>query len=141
MKKEVGLWIDHREAVIVTLQDQKQEIQRVMSDVENQVLYSGNSETRVTTEAHAHNDGAVAKGDRRIEGHFDPFYDAVITHLDDATAILIMGPGDAKNEFHKHMEERLPATKFVNVEAADKMTDEQIVAKVRRNFELYKFTH
>ena len=104
MKKEVGIWIDQREAVIVTLQDQSQDIQR-------------------------------------IEGHLDHFYDEVITHLTDATAILIMGPGDAKNQFHKHLETSLPLMKVVNVEAADKMSDELIVAKVRRNFQLYEYTH
>ena len=65
----------------------------------------------------------------------------MIAQLQDATAVLIMGPGEAKTEFHKHMEKHMPLTKIVNVESADKMTDPQIVAKVRRNFELYAFTH
>ena len=61
--------------------------------------------------------------------------------MQDATAVLIMGPAEAKNEFEKHFEKHNPTTKIVNVEAADKMTDAQIVAKVRRNFELYQYTH
>ncbi len=130
MKKEIGLWIDHREAVIVTLQDKAEDIQRLESDVESRGRFSS---------------GVKGVGedirDRRIEGHLEQFYDAVIAHLQDATAVLIMGPGEAKTEFHKHMEKRLPETKIVNVEAADKMTDPQIVAKVRRNFELYQYTH
>ncbi len=138
MKKEVGLWIDHREAVIVTLQDQAQDIQRIESKVEQRVRYSGASESN---QGPAHNDGSEDKRDRRIEGHLDHFYDEVITHLTDATAVLIMGPGEAKNEFHKHLEKTNPLMKIVNVEAADKMSDEQIVAKVRRNFELYQYTH
>ena len=132
MKKEVGLWIDHREAVIVTLQDKAEDIQHVESDVEKRVRYSGAADTNGVGED---------KRDRRIEGHLEHYYDEVMTHLQDATAVLIMGPAEAKNEFHKHMEKKLPTTKIVNVEAADKMTDAQIVAKVRRNFELYEFTH
>ena len=131
MKKEIGLWIDHREAVIVTLQGEKEDIKRIESDVEKRVRYSGSTE----------NGEGEDKRDRRIEGHLDHFYDAVITHLQDATAVLIMGPGEAKNEFHKHLEKSIPTVKIVNVEAADKMTDPQIVAKVRRNFELYEYTH
>ena len=97
MKKEIGLWIDHREAVIVTLQDQAEDIQRIESKVEKRVRYSGASETNV--EGAPHNDLAEDKRDRRIEGHIDHFYDEVITHLQDATAVLIMGPGEAKTEF------------------------------------------
>jgi hypothetical protein len=43
MKKEVGLWIDHRQAVIVTLVDQVEETKRITSDIEKQVRYSGDS--------------------------------------------------------------------------------------------------
>jgi stalled ribosome rescue protein Dom34 len=132
MTKEVGLWIDHREAVIVTLQDQKEDIQRVESDVEKRVRYSGAADTNGVGED---------KRDRRIEGHLDHYYDAVIAHMQDATAVLIMGPAEAKNEFAKHLEKHNPAVKIVNIEAADKMTDAQIVAKIRRNFELYQYTH
>lgn len=133
MKKEVGLWIDHREAVIVTLQGKEEHtIQRIESSVEKRVRFSGAPEA---------NRSGEDKRDRRIEGHLDHFYDEVITHMNDASAVLIMGPAEAKNEFLKRLETLYPESKIVNVEAADKMTDAQIVAKVRRNFELYEFTH
>ncbi len=112
MKREIGLWIDHRETVMVTLDGDKEDIKHIDSDVEKRVRYSGDSETRVTGDFHK--DRAEDIRDRRFEG---------------------------QPEFHKHMEKHLPLTKIVNVESADKMTDAQIVAKVRRNFELYEFTH
>jgi len=138
MVKEVGLWIDHREAVIVTLQDKTEDIQRIASNVEQRVRYSGASDDN---QGPSHNDGSEDQRDRRIEGHLDHYYDDVIAHMQDATAVLIMGPAEAKNEFAKHLESLQPAIKIVNIEAADKMSDAQIVAKVRRNFELYEFTH
>jgi stalled ribosome rescue protein Dom34 len=138
MKKEVGLWIDHREAVIVTLQDKMEDIQRIASNVEQRVRYSGASDDN---QGPSHNDGSEDQRDRRIEGHLDHYYDDVIAHMQDATAVLIMGPAEAKNEFAKHLEKHHPAIKIVNIEAADKMSDAQIVAKVRRNFELYEYTH
>lgn len=139
MKREIGLWIDHRETVMVTLDGDKEDIKHIDSDVEKRVRYSGDSETRVTGDFHK--DRAEDIRDRRFEGQLDHYYDAIIAELGEATAVLIMGPGEAKTEFHKHMEKHLPLTKIVNVESADKMTDAQIVAKVRRNFELYEFTH
>ena len=138
MKKEVGLWIDHREAVIVTLQDEAENIQRLESKVEQRVRYSGASDSN---QGPSHNNGAEDQRDRRVEGHLDHYYDEVIAHMQDATAVLIMGPAEAKNEFEKRLLIHDPLIKIVNVEAADKMTDAQIVAKVRRNFELYEYTH
>jgi stalled ribosome rescue protein Dom34 len=89
----------------------------------------------------SHKDRAEDIRDRRFDGQLDHYYDAVIAELGEAAAVLIMGPGEAKTEFHKHLESQQPAIKIVNVEAADKMTDAQIIAKVRRNFELYEYTH
>ena len=40
MKKEVGLWIDHREAVLVTLTDKEEEMTRIYSDKERNAGFS-----------------------------------------------------------------------------------------------------
>ena len=134
MKKEVGLWIDRRHAVIVTLRDDEHEdIQRIESDVEKRVRYSGASHT--TVETAPHDDYAEDKRDRRINDHLTHYYDAIITHLRDATDVYIMGPGEAKIEFQKHMEDQNLPAQILRVEAADKLTDAQIAARVRRSFE------
>ncbi|MEP6988245.1 MAG: hypothetical protein ABI970_21755, partial [Chloroflexota bacterium] len=56
------------------------------------------------------------------------------THLRDATAVLIMGPGPAKSEFQKHLENHRFNGAILGVEAADNMSDAQIAAKVRQEF-------
>ena len=43
MKKEVGLWIDHRKAVIVVITDKGEEIKLIVSKVEKQLRRSGGS--------------------------------------------------------------------------------------------------
>ena len=57
------------------------------------------------------------------------------------TRSAVAKPAEAKNEFEKRLLIHDPLIKIVNVEAADKMSDAQIVAKIRRNFELYEYTH
>jgi len=52
MKQVAGLWIDHREAVIVTLSDKGQETRRVKSDVGKQLRRSGRSPSEAPFEAH-----------------------------------------------------------------------------------------
>ena len=48
---------------------------------------------------------------------------------------MIFGPGEAKLELEKELNESKELrAKVVSVEAADKMTERQIAAKVRRYF-------
>ena len=55
-----------------------------------------------------------------------------------AEAILIFGPGEAKGEFRKRLEKERPSQRTVTVETTDKLTEPQIVAKVRGYFLLEK---
>ena len=43
MKKNIGLWIDHREAVIVELTGKGEQITRIKSDAEKQIRVEGGS--------------------------------------------------------------------------------------------------
>ena len=43
MKKKIGLWIDHREAVIVALTDKGEQITHIKSDAEKQIRFAGGS--------------------------------------------------------------------------------------------------
>jgi len=47
MKKEIGLWIDHSEAVIVILTDGVEEIKRITSNSGKHILYSKNFAMRL----------------------------------------------------------------------------------------------
>ena len=133
MKKEVGLWIDHRHATLVTLQDEEEVVERIESDVQKRVRYSGASESN--DEKAPSDDFAEDKRDRHINDQLAHYYDKIITHLRDATDVYIMGPGEAKIEFQKHLEERKLPAQILRVEPADKLTDAQIAARVRSSFE------
>ena len=49
-------------------------------------------------------------------------------------SILIFGPGEAKGELEERLEKNDLGGRIVGIEAADKMTDRQIAAKVRQRF-------
>ncbi len=129
MKKEVGLWIDHKKTVIVTLTDKGQEIKQISGRLERDDQPSGG------WAAHSGKDyGEQDRQDKRFTGHLDKYYDEVIAFIHDAESILIFGPGEAKGELKKRIEsEELPG-RIVGVETADEMTDPQIAAKVRNLF-------
>lgn len=64
----------------------------------------------------------------------DAHYDAVIASFRDAHAILLFGPGEATGELKKRLRRNNLAGRIVGIEAAGRMTDRQIAAKVRNYF-------
>ena len=125
MKRQVGLWIDHRKAVIVLVTDEGEETRLVESNMEKHVRFaSGSSE-----------DGsAESTRDRQFASHLDAYYDKVIASIRDAESILIFGPGEAKGELEKRLENKELGERIVGIETVDKMTDRQIAARVRQHF-------
>jgi hypothetical protein len=127
MKKKIGLWIDHREAVIVALADKGEQITRIKSDAEKQIRVEGGSrkDGLQTTEA--------IRG-KKLDTQLGNYFDDIIAHIRDAELIQIFGPGDAKNELAKRLEKDRLKERIVEIETTDNMTDNQIAAKVRERF-------
>ncbi len=132
MKREVGLWIDHRQAVIVTLKDGTESVERVVADFEKRGRFTTDMQAESTTAPHI--DLAEDKHERHTFEMVNHYYETVCTHLRDVSAILIMGPGPARNEFQKHLINHKFSGQILGVEAADKLTDAQIAARVREFF-------
>ena len=122
MSKTVGLWIDHRQAVIVFVMGKEEETKLIHSKVEHSHGRSGAS------------DAADDSTQKVSTEHLNHYYDEVISSLQNAEAMLIMGPGEAKGELKKRIELKALPGRVIELETADKMTDRQIVAKVREHF-------
>ena len=122
MKKQIGLWIDHRKAVIVIIKDEEEEVKKITSNMEKHV--------RFTSEDGRGEDVR----DRQFENHLNSYYDEVIAYIRDADSIQIFGPGEAKGELEKRIEHEGLKSHILAVETVDKMTDRQISAKVREHF-------
>lgn len=125
MKNKVGLWIDHRKAVIVTIVGEKEEIKELTSGMENHVRFSG-----AASADHAGEDTR----DRQFENHLTDYYEKIVGLLGDAESIHIFGPGEAKGELEAVLKKKNPKARISASEPADKMTDRQIAAKVREYF-------
>jgi hypothetical protein len=132
MRTKVGLWIDHRKAVIVVVTDIGEETKLIISKVEKQLRRSGGSPLKGRYEALQV--PADDSREREFTGHLNIYYDAVIACVRDAEAILIFGPGEAKGELKKRLESKELSGRIIGIETADKMTDGQIAAKVRQHF-------
>ena len=126
MTRQVGLWIDHRETLVVFLRDQGEETKRIESGMEKHVRFSGGNRSDEGS--------ADDQRDRQFAAHLNRYYDEVISHIRDAESILLFGPGEAKVELEKRLASKGLGGRIVGVETVDKMTAPQIAAKVRRHF-------
>jgi hypothetical protein len=122
MKKTVGLWIDHKKAVIVFVAGKDTEIELVNSNIEKHHRQSGVSMP------------ADDVRQRELAGHLNTYYDEVVSCIREAESILILGPGEAKGELRKRLEKDNLSRRIVGIKTSDKMTDKQIVAVVRGHF-------
>lgn len=132
MKKKIGLWIDHRKAVIVLITDEGEDIQTIESGMGKRVRYRGASTTKSPYSTQ------YQQGDDQLDNKFteqlNKFYDEVIAHIRAAEAVLIFGPGEAKGELKKRLEHAGLEQHILAIQTVDKMTDRQIAAKVREHF-------
>lgn len=117
MNTTVGLWIDHKKAVIVFVAGEEEEIKLIKSELEKpQQAPTDDVRQREWTE------------------DLNRYYDEVISSLRDAEAILIMGPGEAKGELNNRLERTLLNGRKITVATVGRLTENQIVAKVRAHF-------
>ena len=144
MKKYVGIWLDHREAFVVSLAknqpiaDVNQEmIERIESNIERRVRLSGGSRTRKTP--YGPQDISVdSKQEDRFKLQIREYFKEILIRISDADRILIFGPGEAKIELKKEIEKSKGFANIIKkIESADKMTKRQIAAKVRAFFKPY----
>ena len=132
MRTKVGLWIDHRKAIVVAVTDKGEEIGLIISKVETQRRRAGDSPLKGPYESQQ-----VPESDSRqrtLTGQLNIYYDAVIASIRAAESILIFGPGEAKGELKARLTRRNLGGRIVGMETVDKMTDRQIAAKVRQHF-------
>ena len=132
MKTTIGLWIDHRKAVIVRISDNGEETTVIESKAEKQPgRFAG---VRSTTSYESQKVPSDGRRDRQFTDQLNIYYDEVISMLRGAESILLFGPGEAKGELKKRLENDHLPHHIDAVETVDQMTDRQIAAKVREYF-------
>jgi hypothetical protein len=123
MGQDVGVWIDHKKAVIVSIAADQVTTRTLKSDVDT----------------HSHFSGSHSGGEKKYEGRHNEdlhrYYDEVIGQLGEPDALLLFGPGEAKLQLKArlgHAKKSLES--LVDLESTDKLTDPEIVAKVKEHY-------
>ncbi|MDP4266109.1 MAG: hypothetical protein Q8880_01580 [Bacteroidota bacterium] len=123
MENEVGIWIDHKSAILVFLGAKEERIMRINSNISSPLLTGGSKDVKPTDEL-----------DRRFKDHIGKYFYEVISNIRKCESILIMGPGEAKLELKKRLENEKLQNHIIGVENADKMTEPQLITTVIQYF-------
>ena len=128
--KKVGIWVDHRRALLIKFDDGRESREVLESDIER---HAGPEGSRRTSTPY----GPQAKDvERRIQSrnrhHLQRFYREILKRVGMTERLLIMGPAAAKQELADVIKKD-PSLRAVDVkvEPADRMTDDQVAARVR----------
>ncbi len=132
MKREVGLWIDHRKTVFVTIENEVEVTREIRSNIEKHVRLSNGTASKDPNSAKGLS--AEDMRDRQFGDHLGRYYEGVISFIRDADLIWIFGPGQAKVELGNCLKREDLGGRIVGIETAEKMTDHQIAAKVRDHY-------
>ena len=137
MHKLVGIWVDRERSKIITLIDKSVDVKEIKSGVGGHFRMSGGSRSKV-----AYGPMSIAderKVDRKRKQQLQKYYSDVIKQVSQADKIFIFGPGKAKVELKKRLEEVSGLSKKVSaVEAVDKMSEKQMIAKVKSYYSVAK---
>jgi stalled ribosome rescue protein Dom34 len=128
MDRNVGVWIDHKQAYLIWYKEGR--VETILSNLEPPAHFSGG--TQLGGKLNQKGDLELRRNDRyKLQLH--KYYQQVIAALKNVDSIFVMGPGKAKIEFEKDLKRYKSMQKrLVKVETADKMTVNQMVARVKK---------
>jgi stalled ribosome rescue protein Dom34 len=125
MGKLIGIWINNRKAQIVSLEKGQEHHETHESLATRHVRLPG--ESKGMTQPNE----SDSKYREDLRGYFKDVFEII----KEAEAIFIFGPGKAKENLKKALKEAgEPVGKIVGMETADKMTENQIVARIKEFF-------
>jgi hypothetical protein len=134
MKKQTGIWIDSTKAIIVTLEDGKEAVSEIQSDLENRVYHDKEGD-KGSFFGSQHIDSQKSF-DERKKHQINSYFKDIISIVNDSDELYIFGPAETKTKLEQKInaEKSAIASKLKSVETADSMTSNQIIAKVKKYY-------
>ena len=132
MKKQIGIWLDFREVHIITLEGEKNEVEIILSEIEDFNIKGG---ARSKTPYGPMDVTSEKKYLERNKNQAEKYYSKIMEYVKDAREIFIMGPAEAKIGLRKKMVETTTFKPFIKgFDTADSISKNQKVARTREFF-------
>lgn len=128
--KNFGVWLDKDKAHIVTIDDKKEELLTINSNLEH-FHVSGGSGTKQKGGPQS-----VVQDNKYLEREkhqLKSYFKEIVLSIGNADSLVVFGPAEVNMHFKKELEDNYKElnSKVVAVDRADSMTNNQIIAWVR----------
>ncbi|UCG27498.1 MAG: hypothetical protein JSV24_11080 [Bacteroidales bacterium] len=135
MEKNVGIWLDNEKAYIITLVNGNEHVEKIESNVETRVRFKG--ETKSYSRLGGMFINPQKKKTKRKNHQLKEYFNSILKRTRDANGIYIFGPADAKKNLKKvYQREKSFTNKLKGVESSDRLTENQMVARVKKVFKV-----
>lgn len=133
MKKQAGIWIDTKQAVIVFLEGNNHTIKTIHSGIENRERIPG--ETKWFTRFGNQFLNFEKRKKNRRANEIRNYLKDVVNEIRNADELILFGPAGMKTELEKAIWKDTTNSPVIRaVESADSMTENQMVAWVKNYF-------
>ncbi len=130
--KNIGIWLDKRNAVIVHFDGKNEKIIHLDSNIEEGNIRGGAKSSTPWGPKDAVSENNMLQ---REKEQAKQYFNAIMEQIDDADQLYIIGPAETKTHLNKALEESHSFNKIsIAVETADSMTVPQMVSKMRNYF-------
>jgi hypothetical protein len=133
MKKKTGIWLDFREANLITLHGKSELFETILSEIDTSRPKGGSRSKMPWGPMEKISERAFLERRKHEE---KSYYDRIIDAVKDADEVYIFGPAQAKDGLVKAIKEKsnvfLPL--LGDVETSDSMTKNQKIAQVKDFF-------
>lgn len=131
-KQQTGIWLDSKEAIIVHLGKDEPQVQTFESDIHTREI---EEDPRNTMHQRPHINISENRELERLKHTQTHYFETLQQALQTADEIYIFGPGEMKKHLSKFLEsDHNFRPQILEVDAADSMTQNQLVAKVKDFF-------
>lgn len=132
MKKQIGIWLDYKEAYLITLDGKQSEVEKINSEVEDFHLKGG---SRSKTPYGPMDKTSEKKHLERRKHQVDKYYSSIMEKVKNADEVFIMGPAEAKIGLRtKMVNTQSFRTNIKGYETVDSITEKQKIARTREFF-------
>jgi len=131
--KNLGIWLDKKNARIISLENENERMDTIVSEVEDFHIQGGSGTKFKGGPQDVVQDSKYLE---REKHQLKAYFKEIASKMKDAKAIVIFGPAQTKEKLRKELQENYKDlnTKVKAVKNADSMTDNQVKALVRDFF-------
>lgn len=132
MKKQVGIWLDFKEANIITLENNKAKVSNIQSEIEDFHPKGGARSKQPWGPMHKISEKKYLM---RRQQQMATYFQKLMTLTQNADELFIFGPAEAKHDFAKAIQNNNSfKPDFKDLEPSDSITENQKIARVKAFF-------